>query len=163
MIAPSLGQQKLVQEIDCSLPNKDMLFMEYPRGQQGADDPRHALPHAVQQGGRVKVLRLPHRRRQRAKGRRIVHAARGLSRGSRPHHIIMNWGCETSMGFATGQSIGDVLKGKYVPDNPESLNYPLSGKMQTWSQYFHLHDRFPEIKRPARPGHARPLTPEDGF
>ena len=75
---------------------------------------------------------------------------------------LCNWGCETALGFATGESLGDVCYGKYVPNNPESLKYPLSGKFQQWTQLFYLHDRFPEIKRLRGLG-ARPLTPADGF
>lgn len=80
---------------------------------------------------------------------------------SRGFHIL-NWGCETARGVATGKAVGDAVQARYVNHNPESLAYPLSGKMMQWSSMFFLHDRFPDIKRPRGIG-DRPLKPEDGF
>ncbi|MDZ7616909.1 MAG: hypothetical protein U1E05_07895, partial [Patescibacteria group bacterium] len=76
--------------------------------------------------------------------------------------FLHNGGNETINGVATGTTTGDVLMGRYVNHNPESLHYPLSGKMQTWTGLFFLHDRFCGLVRP-RGGGERPLTPEDGF
>lgn len=76
--------------------------------------------------------------------------------------FIHNGGNETVNGVATGTTTGDVLMGRYVNHNPESLSYPLSGKMQTWSGLFWLHDRFSSLQRSRGVG-ERPLTPEDGF
>ncbi len=159
----SIGKQKLVQEIDCSQPNKDLIFIEYPAGASRVetllDTACRVLPNDQ---GDMKFFAYR------------VGEAMGLKPGAtyrlsveypedRSRTVyVLNWGCEEAMGFATGQATGDVLKGKYVPNNPESLKYPLSGKMQTWDQFFVLHDRFPEIKRPRGLG-TRPLTPEDGF
>jgi hypothetical protein len=75
---------------------------------------------------------------------------------------IANWGCETVRGIATGPTIGDSLKDHYVNNNAESIQYPLSGKYETWKQLFFLHDRFPDLKRPRGQG-PRPKLPEEGF
>jgi len=76
---------------------------------------------------------------------------------------IINTGCETSRGFHTGLALGDAMHPKYVNNNVESLNLPLSGKWEQWTELFYLHDRFPEmglIRGDAKP---RTLNPEDGF
>ena len=159
-----LGEFKLVQEIDCSQPNKDILFLEYPAAGTSKvetilETPCRVLPNK-EGGPKYFAYR--------------VGEGKGLKAGAcyvlavdypedQPRTLwICNWGCEVAMGFATGTALGDVLKGKYVPHNPESLKYPLSGKLQTWTQLFYLHDRFPEIKRPRNPA-PRPLLPADGF
>ncbi|HJN15653.1 MAG TPA: hypothetical protein QGH10_09195 [Armatimonadota bacterium] len=76
--------------------------------------------------------------------------------------FIGNRGAETSAGFATGTTVGDVLVGRYVNHNPESLQYPLTGELETWKNLFYLHDRFPGIEQPRGAG-PRPMTPDQGF
>ncbi|MDO4574015.1 MAG: hypothetical protein Q4D98_02245 [Planctomycetia bacterium] len=76
--------------------------------------------------------------------------------------FLHNGGNETINGLATGTTTGDVLMGRYVNHNPESLHFPLSGKMETWNGLFWLHDRFSEISRPRGNG-ERPRLPKDGF
>jgi len=76
--------------------------------------------------------------------------------------FITNGGAETTLGFATGSTVGDVLHGRYTNSNPESLEYPLSGKCEAWKTLFYLHDRFPDIEQPRGEG-PRPLLPADGF
>ncbi len=76
--------------------------------------------------------------------------------------MVMNGGNETSRGFHTGTTVGDALHSKYVNSNPESLRVPLSGRFETWTHYFNLHDRFPDLGflRGPKP---RKLAAEDGF
>lgn len=162
-VASIVAGAKLIQEIDCAAENKDLLFLEYPSGASKVetvlDRPVRALSNKE---GDAKFFAYR------------IGEGKGLKAGT-PYLLtveypedqsrtiyICNWGCETALGFATGRSLGDVLKGKYVPNNPESLDYPLSGKFETWTQLFYLHDRTPEIKRP-RGAAPRPLVPEDGF
>ncbi|MEI6502669.1 MAG: hypothetical protein WCP21_16795, partial [Armatimonadota bacterium] len=76
--------------------------------------------------------------------------------------FIENRGCESNLGFATGAAVGDVLKGRYVNLNPESVRYPLSGQCETWRTFFTLHDRFPDLQQPRGEG-PRPMLPADGF
>ena len=121
---------KLIQEIDCAQPNKDLLFMEYPAGISKVET----------------ILGRPCRTLSNKDGAQKYFAYRigegkGLKGGSayllsveypedQPRTIyVCNWGCETALGFATGKSVGDVVKGKYVPNNPESLNYPALGQV----------------------------------
>lgn len=73
--------------------------------------------------------------------------------------IVWNAGNETNLSFHTGATFGDALRMKYVSGNPESVNYPLSGKWQTWTCVFELHQHYPEVNRDA----PRSLTPADGF
>ncbi|MCX7044007.1 MAG: SprB repeat-containing protein [Candidatus Sumerlaeota bacterium] len=76
--------------------------------------------------------------------------------------FILNRGAETQRGFHTGAAVGDALHTPYVGSNPESLRYPLSGKIMTWRSLFFLHDRFPDVSQP-RGELARPFTSGDGF
>lgn len=154
--------QKLIQEVDAGKPNPDILFVEYPKGvsqvQTLLNTPHRVLPH--EGDARYFAYRVGEGLGLKAGAAYVlaIDFPEDVSRSM----FICNWGNETAMGVATGQSIGDVLRGRYVGHNPESIQYPLSGKTQTWSQLFYLHDRFPEIKRP-RGGAVRPLTPQDGF
>ncbi|GAB6164932.1 hypothetical protein JCM19992_09320 [Thermostilla marina] len=76
--------------------------------------------------------------------------------------LVLNGGCETSTGFHTGNTTGDALHPRYVNNNSESLNFPLSGQYKQWTMVFQLHDRFPALGFPRGEG-PRPLIPEDGF
>jgi hypothetical protein len=76
--------------------------------------------------------------------------------------IVMNGGNETSRGFHTGTTLGDALHPKYVNNNPESLRVPLSGRYETWTLYFNLHDRVPDLEF-LRGAKERKLSAEDGF
>lgn len=159
----SVGNQKLIQEIDCAQPNKDLIFIEYPVGVSKVENllntPCRVLPNKE---GDVKFFAYRIGEGKGLKPGAAYRLAVEYPEDQSRTVYVLNWGCEQALGFATGQALGDALKGKYVPQNPESLKYPLSGKMQTWSHFFWLHDRFPEIKRPRGLG-SRPLVPEDGF
>lgn len=157
------GKQKLVQEIDCSQANKDILFLEFPKNvsrvEKVLEVPCRALPNKT---GDAKYFayRVGEGKGLKAGGCYVLSIEYPEDQARAMY--VCNWGCETALGFASGQAIGDVLKGKYVPNNPESMKYPLSGKLRAWTQLFYLHDRFPEIKRPRGLG-PRPLTPAHGF
>jgi hypothetical protein len=158
-----LAKATLVQEIDCAAENKDLLFLEFPNGvsqvQSILGTPCRVLDNS---SGDAKFFayRLGEDKGLKAGGHYIltVDYPEDVSRAM----YVANWGSESVAGFATGEAIGDVLKARYVPNNPESLKYPLSGRMQTWMQYFNLHDHTPEIKRTRGVG-VRPLKPADGF
>ncbi len=75
---------------------------------------------------------------------------------------VVNRGCETNRGFHTGTTVGDVLHGRYVPANPESLKVPLAGNFQQWRQFFFMQHRTVDGKLD-RWKTPRPLKPEDGF
>ncbi len=77
--------------------------------------------------------------------------------------IINNSGNESSLGFATGEALGDAFRPKYVDNLNESLRYPLSGEYKTWRMFFHLHDRFPDLQYVRGETGNRDLSPEDGF
>jgi hypothetical protein len=77
--------------------------------------------------------------------------------------IIQNRGAEYSRGFHTGVTIGDCLTPRYVQNNPESLNLPLSGRYEKWQTLFHLHDRFAGLQVPRDQEYARDMVPADGF
>jgi hypothetical protein len=77
--------------------------------------------------------------------------------------VIINTGNETSRGLHTGLTTGDALHAKYVDSQVESLNLPLSGRWETWTLLFRLHDRFAEKGLVRGSDRPRTLSPEDGF
>ena len=77
--------------------------------------------------------------------------------------IVSNTGNETIRGFHTGRTVGDAFHPKYVNNLSESIDVPLSGKWETWTHLFRLHDRFTQHNGLPRGEMPRPLTPEDGF
>jgi hypothetical protein len=77
--------------------------------------------------------------------------------------LVSCTGSETSRGFHTGLALGDAMRPKYVNNLVESLDLPLSGKWETWTMLFRLHDRFPETGSVRGKEHPRSLSPEDGF
>lgn len=72
---------------------------------------------------------------------------------------IWNSGNETRRGFHTGNTFGDALKMPYVYSNPESLDYPLSGRWELWTSVFELHPHYPDFPDPK----LRNQTPSNGF
>lgn len=76
--------------------------------------------------------------------------------------IVLNSGNESTLGFYTGAALGDAFRPKYVNNNNESLNLPLSGKYEKWQMFFNLHDRFNDTKYVRGDG-DRELAAEDGF
>lgn len=157
------GRLPLVCEIDCADTNPVPGFVDYPPGESRIEriegvsyrvlPPEDGVPkYFAYVLGREAGLQA---------GQSYVLTVDYLN--DRPRSFqILNWGCETAMGLGTGPTVGDVLKGLYVNQNPESMSYPLSGGLETWSQFFFLHDRFPSIKRP-RGLALRPRLPEEGF
>ncbi|HEY3321157.1 MAG TPA: hypothetical protein VGP72_11875 [Planctomycetota bacterium] len=157
------GEVTLVQEVDCSRDNPDAQLQELPAGISKVENllgtPCRVLPNN-QGDSKYFAYR--------------VGKGKGLKAGAcyvlnvefpddKPRGFqILNWGCETARGVATGAAIGDALAGLYVNNNPESLAYPQSGKFLQWRELFFLHDRSLEISRPRDPA-VRPLTPADGF
>jgi len=157
------GRQVLIQEIDCSRENGEFMFTDYPKGISKVENilgkPCRVLPNN-NGGPKYFAYRL-------GKGLGLTPGKPYILSIEFPDDkprsmFICNWGCETARGFHSGATVGDAIKALYVNHNPESLKIPLSGKFQTWSQVFFLHDRFPDIKRP-RGLEKRPLLPEDGF
>ncbi|MDO4570211.1 MAG: hypothetical protein Q4D38_07510 [Planctomycetia bacterium] len=162
-VPTTFGKLKLIQEVDCgaTLPNED--FREFP---SGASSVERIL------GASCRVL-APSDETTKYFAVRIGKGC-GLTPG-KPYLLcvefpedksrsmfIHNGGNEAISGVATGETTGDVLAGRYVNHNPESLQYPLSGKMSQWTGLFYLHDRFAEMIRPRGRG-ERNLLPEDGF
>jgi regulation of enolase protein 1 (concanavalin A-like superfamily) len=76
--------------------------------------------------------------------------------------MICNHGEASVRGLYTGATLGDALHSPYTRNNAESLDMPLSGAVQQWKSYFHLHDRFSDLQRIHSTG-TRPFVPVDGF
>jgi hypothetical protein len=82
---------------------------------------------------------------------------------------ILNTGNETIRGFHTGNTTGDAIRPRYVNNNPESLEVPLSGRFEKSQMLMHLQDRTTRVrgKRGAEvldeSKIGRVMTPADGF
>ena len=77
--------------------------------------------------------------------------------------FVANRGADHVRGFATGTTFGDARQ-QFVQPSVESLNYPQTGRWQTYRSIFFLHDRFQGVyaQRDSKPG-GRPHGPADGF
>lgn len=160
------GSMKLVQEIDCSAPTPQdkSLFQEYPEAGTSVVEPHCGVGCRV-----MKPLD-----DQPAFFAYKIGKGLGLKPGKAyvlsvwyPEDdnrtiFIHNRGNEVISGLAVGNTTGDVMTGRYVNHNPESLSLPLSGKLQAWTGLFFLHDRFSDILLP-KGTPERKLNPEDGF
>ena len=158
---PPWGQLPLVDQVICS---------EAPGARQFAEDPPGASKVESILGRKCRVL--PNEGGASFFAY-VVGKGRGLKAGNayvlevtfpedKPRAMfVLNRGCETSRGFATGAALGDVLY-TYTNNNVESLRLPLSGEFRRWRMFFYLHDRFPGLKAPRGAG-ARPMLPQDGF
>ncbi len=162
-MGPLFGKLRLVEEVNCAAEPDPELFRQDPP-----------------QASRVEtILGRPCRILKKTEGEAAYFAYRMgkwklLKPGTayvlaveypedRPRSlIVMNGGNEISRGLHTGTTFGDAFEPKYVNNNNESIDVPLSGKYENWTLFFHLHDRFPDFKflRGAGP---RELTSEDGF
>jgi hypothetical protein len=160
---PPFGRVQLVDEVDCGTADPGHRFTGSPAGVSRVETilgrPCRVLRKTAGEGaylafrlGEWKLLK---------PGAAYVLAVEYPEDEPRSM-IVMNGGNETSRGFHTGTTVGDALHPKYVNNNPESLRVPLSGRYETWTLLFHLHDRFPNLEF-LRGAKARTLTVEDGF
>jgi hypothetical protein len=161
-LAP-FGKVRLVDEVPCAAPSPEHQFREYPPQASRTENVlgracRILQPQSNQCAyvsyrlGKWKLLK------PGAAYVLVVEYPEDQPRSM----VVMNGGNETTRGFHTGATIGDALHPKYVNNHPESLRLPLSGRYEIWSQFFHLHDRFPDLEflRGAKP---RKLSAADGF
>lgn len=157
---PPFGRLPLVDEIECARADTHH-FAESPKGASRVETvlgrPCRVVPNAG--GARYVAWRVGEGRGLEA-GRAYVLAVEFPE--DRPRTMfILNRGCETARGVATGAALGDVLY-TYSNNNVESLQIPLSGEYRAWTMLFWLHDRFPDLAQPRGDG-PRPRVPRDGF
>ena len=161
-LAP-FGRLALVDEIDCAKAAPENVFSESPAGASHVKtllgSPCRVLPPVPREASYL-MYRIGRQKGLQA-GAAYVLAVEYPEDAPRSM-IVLNGGCETIRGFHTGTTVGDALHPKYVDNHPESLDVPLSGRYETWTLLFHLHDRFGD-KGVARDNSTRPLHPADGF
>ncbi len=158
------GKVYLIDEVDCGKVDAGHMFVEYPKGGSKIEkilgkDCR-VMP-LIPKSGSYFTYRL-------GKGKNLHPGARYLLVVNYPEDksrmtIVINNGAESIRGFHTGLSVGDAFHPKYVNNLNESLNIPLSGNWENWSQLFQLHDYFVEHDKLPRGAMPRTLLPEDGF
>ena len=156
------GRLALVDEIECGGEDDGHLFVEGPNGVSRIERILGRAARVLPRDGQAKYFAY---RIGRGKGLRpgagyvlAVDYPEDRARSM----FIGNRGAETILGFGTGATVGDVLHGRYVGSNAESLRVPLSGKWERWKSLFYLHDRYPDVNQPRGAG-PRPLRSEDGF
>ena len=160
---PPFGRVQLVDEVDCGAADPGHRFSESPAGVSRVENilgrPSRVLSKTDGEGaymafrlGQWKLLK---------PGAAYVLAVDYPEDAPRSV-IVMNGGNETSRGFHTGTTLGDTLHAKYVDSHCESLRAPLSGRYETWTLYFNLHNRFPDLAF-LRGAKERKLAVEDGF
>lgn len=152
----------LVDEVRISDANGARQFQEFPAGASQVQDilgrPCRVLPNVG--GMKFFAYRLGEGKGLKAGGAYLLEL--DYPEDAPRSMFVLNRGCEESLGFHTGPTVGDVLKGRYTFSNAESLQLPLSRKHQTWRTLFFLHDRFPGLAQPRGEG-AREMLPRDGF
>lgn len=157
------GTLSLVEQIDCGAEPPGQFYVEGPSGASRVQTilGRQARVVAPIPGAASYFGYRVGRRRLLRPGAAYVLAVDYPEDAPRSM-VVINTGNETARGFHTGPTVGDALHAKYVNSLAESIDVPLSGKWETWSLLFRLHDRFPAggLVRGAVP---RTLTPEDGF
>ena len=143
---PPFGRVRLVDEVDCAAADPGHQFRESPAGvstvQTILGRPCRVLRPVAEEAAYV-AFRLGQWRRLKPGAAYVL--ALDYPEDQPRSAIVMNGGNETSRGFHTGTTVGDALHAKYVNSNPESLRVPLSGRYETWTLFFHLHDRFPDL------------------
>ncbi|RKH55872.1 hypothetical protein, partial [Corallococcus llansteffanensis] len=161
---PAFGALTLVDEVNCGNPNDTHAFQQFPTNGSRVET---VLGRAV----RVLPNDTPGRKYfayRLGVGKNLVAGKAYVLSVEYPDDvprtvIIANNGAEYTRAFHTGNTVGDALHPPYVHPNPESLELPQTGEFQTWQTLFHLHDRYPSIKRPRGNELPRDLTPADGF
>lgn len=157
------GQATLVDEIDVAADNPGHLFKQAPEGTSRVETilgkPARVLPKTAKEGTHF-TFRIGQYKLLKPGGSYVLEIE--YPEDAPRSWIVLNGGNESSMGFHTGDTVGDAFHPKYVNNNNESVNVPLSGKYETWRMYFNLHDRFVDTAF-GRGDTERPLTPDDGF
>ncbi len=168
----------LLETIDCANPPATAAFAEYPAGGS-------TVQTILGQSARV-LSPIPNQYKYVSytvgknlpAGKSLQAGAAYVIKLEYPEDTSRSWyvlnrGAETARGFCTGQAVGDQVGG-WVYSVPESLSLPLSGQWKEWTQYFHLHERYPGTWQPrdvdfqgtgggTAGTNARTQTPADGF
>ncbi len=158
------GRLPLVDEVVCGNPNDPHEFAESVPGVSRIETVLgkscRVIPSSPEQKGAAFFAYRIGKGKGLKPGEAYVLAIDYPEDKPRAFHVV-NRGCEVFQGFHTGNTLGDAMHG-YVPSNPESLNFPLSGGYRIWRQMFFLFERFYGLKR-TRDDASRPDSPEDGF
>lgn len=158
-----LGEVRLVDEVDLAAESPGHRFVEDPPGASRVETllgrPCRVLRKTPDESAYFAV-RLGEMKLLRPGATYVVEVE--YPEDAPRSMIVMNGGNETSKGFHTGETFGDAFHPKYVNNNNESLDVPLSGRFERWQLVFELHDRFPDLRFLRGKG-LRALGPEDGF
>jgi len=157
------GRLSLVEEIDCSDDTGDRMFSQHPENSSRVEDilerKCRVLPPTTNTATYFRY-RIGRRKLLRANGVYVIVV--DYPEDQPRSMVVINTGNETAKGMHTGRALGDALHPKYVNNFVESLDIPLSGKWETWSLLFRLHDRYPQ-RSLVHGDKQRDLTPEEGI
>lgn len=159
----TFGKVRMIDEFVVGSERDDQMFGESENGvsrvEQILGRPTRVIPNTGDKAGFVS-LRL-------GKGKGLKAGAAYVLRVEYPEDAprtmsIHNRSAETSRALSTGPTVGDVLKARYVNSNPESVDYPLSGKIEAFEMLFYMQEKSFNLKVPRDEPIARDVTPADG-
>lgn len=119
------GILPLVDEVVCGNRQDDHVFKESPKDATRVEMILGKSARVLINEGEAKYFAY-----RLGKGKNLVPGAAYVLTIEYPEDkprsmFISNRGAETVIGFGTGATVGDVLHGRYVTSNPESLKIPL--------------------------------------
>ena len=162
--AATFGELRLVDEVVAGTEGADHRFTESDPGVSEVREilgkPTRIIPNTRDSASYV-TLRLGEGKGLQAKKAYVLHV--DYPEDAPRTMVIHNRGAETTRGLYTGKTVGDVLKGRYVYTNPESLDYPLSGKHEPFQMLFYLQESMFDLKIPREEKIPRTLKPQDGI
>ena len=133
------GKVTVVDEIDCT--KKDHRFTEFPAGRSVVsnilDRECRVMPIMPEESSYM-AWRIGEGKGLKPNGSYVI--VMEYPEDESRNYIIHNRSTNSKRSFCTGRCSIDCWDPKYVNNNPESFNFPLSGKWEKWVCYTSLHD-----------------------
>lgn len=139
---PAFGKVKLVDMVDCTKPDADHGFIEYPAGasrvEKILDRDCRVMPITAEEDGSYFGYRMGKDRGMKPNTPYVlvIEYPEDVSRS----WLVRNGANWCMRGFYTGQALGDAYWAKYVDGHCESLDIPLSKKYKAYTCEFFLND-----------------------
>lgn len=133
------GKVKVIDVVDCA--RKDHRFTEFPEGGSVVTNilgRECRLMPIMPEEGSFFAWRLGEGKGLKANGSYVI--VMEYPEDESRNYIIHNRATNSKRSFCTGRCSIDSWNPKYVYNNPESFDYPLSGKWERWICYTSLHD-----------------------
>lgn len=133
------GKVKVIDEIDCT--QTDHRFTEFPAGRSVVSNilgrACRVMPIMPEEASYIS-WRIGEGKGLKPNGSYVI--VMEYPEDESRNYIIHNRATNSKRSFCTGKCSSDCWNPKYVNNNPESFNFPLSGKWEQWVCYTSLHD-----------------------